>query len=65
MNDVLEMCSDFLFFSVSFLLLPERWASLGECFIALYDHLTSQDNPQVKACFVERLLSDLCLGNLH
>ena len=26
-----------------------RWASLGECFIALYDHLTSPENPQVNA----------------
>ena len=26
---------------------PLRWASLGDCFIALYDHLTSQDNPKV------------------
>lgn len=27
-------------------LTSHTWASLGECFIALYDHLTSQDNPQ-------------------
>lgn len=27
-------------------LTSHTWASLGDCFIALYDHLTSQDNPQ-------------------
>ncbi|XP_078360870.1 calcineurin-binding protein cabin-1-like isoform X1 [Oculina patagonica] len=27
-------------------LTSHTWASLGECFIALYDHLTSSENPQ-------------------